>query len=139
MADVWCRLRANKAMMYRANFCLRTAIRILMPVKHFKAKDANEVYAAVRSIDWSKYLDTNTTFAVDSSVFSTGFRHSKFVAYKVKDAIVDYFRDTTGERPNIRITNPDVKLNIHIADKDVRCRSTHRAKACIFAATAWAA
>lgn len=108
----------DKAMMYRANFCLRTAIRILMPVKHFKAKDADEVYAAVRSIDWSKYLDTNTTFAVDSVVFSTEFRHSKFVAYKVKDAIVDYFRDTTGERPNIRITNPDVKLNIHIADED---------------------
>lgn len=108
----------DKAMMYRANFCLRTAIRILMPVKHFKAKDADEVYAAVRNIDWSKYLDTNTTFAVDSVVFSTEFRHSKFVAYKVKDAIVDYFRDTTGERPNIRITNPDVKLNIHIADED---------------------
>ena len=108
----------DKAMMYRANFCPRTAIRILMPVKHFKAKDADEVYAAVRSIDWSKYLDTNTTFAVDSVVFSTEFRHSKFVAYKVKDAIVDYFRDTTGERPNIRITNPDVKLNIHIADED---------------------
>ena len=108
----------DKAVMYRRNFCLRTAIRILMPVKHFKAKDADEVYAAVRSIDWSKYLDTNTTFAVDSVVFSTEFRHSKFVAYKVKDAIVDYFRDTTGERPNIRITNPDVKLNIHIADED---------------------
>lgn len=108
----------DKAMMYRANFCLRTAVRILMPIKHFKAKDPDEVYAAVRAIDWSKYLDTNTTFAVDSVVFSTEFRHSKFVAYKVKDAIVDYFRDTTGERPNIRITNPDVKLNIHIADED---------------------
>ena len=107
----------DKAMMYRANFCLRTAVRILMPIKHFKAKDPDDVYKAVRAIDWSKYLDTNTTFAVDSVVFSTEFRHSKFVAYKVKDAIVDYFRDTTGERPNIRITNPDIKLNIHIADE----------------------
>ena len=108
----------DKAMMYRANFCLRTAVRILMPIKHFKAKDADDVYKAVRAIDWSKYLDTHTTFAVDSVVFSTEFRHSKFVAYKVKDAIVDYFRETTGERPNIRITNPDIKLNIHIADED---------------------
>ena len=99
----------DKAMMYRANFCLRTAIRVL------KAKGADDVYEAVRKIDWSQYLDLNTTFAVDSVVFSDEFRHSKFVAYKVKDAIVDYFRDTTGERPNIRITNPDVKLNIHIA------------------------
>lgn len=107
----------DKAMMYRANFCLRTAVRILMPIKHFKAKGADDVYDAVRSIDWSKYLDTKTTFAVDTVVFSNEFRHSKFVAYKVKDAIVDYFRDTTGERPNIRITNPDIKLNIHIAEE----------------------
>ena len=105
----------DKAMMYRANFCLRTAIRVLKPIKHFKAKSADDVYAAVRSIDWSQYLDVNTTFAVDSVVFSEEFRHSKFVAYKVKDAIVDHFRDTTGERPNIRITNPDVKLNILLA------------------------
>lgn len=106
----------DKAMMYRANFCLRTAVRILKPIKHFKAKDADDVYSAVRTIDWSQYLDTTTSFAVDSVVFSNEFRHSKFVAYKVKDAIVDYFRDTTGERPTIRITNPDIKLNIHIAE-----------------------
>lgn len=108
----------DKSMMYRANFCLRTAIRILKPIKHFKASSADEVYDAVRQVDWSLYLDIQDTFAVDSVVFSDDFRHSKFVAYKVKDAIVDYFRDTTGERPNIRITNPDVKLNIHIAGDD---------------------
>jgi putative N6-adenine-specific DNA methylase len=106
----------DKEMMYRANFCLRTAVRILKPIKHFNAADADEVYAAVRAIDWSRYLDVNTTFAVDSVVYSQEFRHSKFVAYKVKDAIVDYFRDTTGQRPNIRITNPDIKLNMHIAE-----------------------
>ena len=105
----------DKAMMYRANFCLRTAVRILKPIKHFRAKDADEVYEAVRNIDWSQYLSVDTTFAVDTVIFSPEFRHSKFVAYKVKDAIVDYFRDTTGERPNIRITNPDVQLNMHIA------------------------
>lgn len=108
----------DKALMYRANFCLRTAVRILMPVKRFRAADADEVYAAVRAVNWSDYLDITTTFAVDSVVFSSEFRHSKFVAYKVKDAIVDYFRETTGERPNIRITNPDVKLNIHIAETE---------------------
>ena len=108
----------DKEMMYRANFCLRTAVRILKPIKHFKAKDADDVYDAVRSIDWSKYLDVDTTFSVDSVVFSQEFRHSKFVAYKVKDAIVDYFRETLGKRPNIRITNPDIRLNIHIAESD---------------------
>lgn len=108
----------DKLMLYRANFCLRTAVRILKPIKRFKAKDADEVYAAVRQIEWNNYLDLQTTFAVDSVVYSEEFRHSKFVAYKVKDAIVDYFRETAGERPNIRITNPDVKLNIHIAEDD---------------------
>ncbi len=105
----------DKEMMYRANFCLRTAVRILKPIKHFKATSAEEVYEAVRSINWSEYLNNDTTFAVDTVVFSEEFRHSKFVAYKVKDAIVDYFRDTTGDRPNISISNPDIRLNMHIA------------------------
>ena len=108
----------DKEMMYRANFQLRTAIRILKPIKHFKAETADEVYDAVKQIDWTEYLDNDTTFAVDSVVFSTEFRHSKFVAYKVKDAIVDQFREKTGERPNIRITNPDLQLNIHVAEFD---------------------
>ncbi len=108
----------DKEMLYRANFQLRTAIRILKPIKHFKATSADEVYEAVKQIDWTEYLSNETTFAVDSVVFSTEFRHSKFVAYKVKDAIVDQFREKTGERPNIRITNPDLQLNIHVAEYD---------------------
>ena len=91
----------DKAMMYRANFCLRTAIRILKPIKHFTAKTADEVYEAVKSIAWEDYLDNMSSFAVDAVVFSNEFRHSKFVAYKVKDAIVDYFREKTGNRPSV--------------------------------------
>ncbi len=107
----------DKEMMYKANFCLRTAIRILKPIKHFKAKSADEVYEAVKAIPWEEYLDCKSSFAVDAVVFSDEFRHSKFVAYKVKDAIVDYFREKTGERPSVRINNPDVGLNIHIAQE----------------------
>ena len=106
----------DKRMMYRANFCLRTAVRILKPIKHFKANTADEVYENIKSIAWENYLDNTKSFAVDAVVFSNEFRHSKFVAYKVKDAIVDYFRDKTGERPSVRINNPDVLLNIHIAE-----------------------
>lgn len=108
----------NKEMLYRANFSLRTAIRILKPIKHFRATTADEVYEAVKEIDWTEYLTPDTTFAVDSVVYSTEFRHSKFVAYKVKDAIVDQFREKTGERPNVRVTNPDLKLSMHIAEFD---------------------
>ena len=105
----------DKRMMYKANFCLRTAIRILKPIKHFTAKDADEVYNQIQAIPWEEYLDVNKTFAIDAVVFSDEFRHSKFVSYKVKDAIVDYFREKTGKRPSVRINNPDVLLNIHIA------------------------
>ena len=110
--------KGDQELLYRSNFCLRTAIRILKPIKHFRAKSADEVYEAVKSIDWSQYLTNETTFAVDSVVFSTEFRHSKFVAYKVKDAIVDQFREKTGSRPNIRVSNPDILLNMHIAEFD---------------------
>ena len=108
----------DKRMMYRANFCLRTAVRILKPIKHFQAKDADEVYAAVRSVDWAQYLDLTTSFAVDTTVYSTEFRNSRFVAYKVKDAIVDYFVEKEGRRPNVSVANPGLRLNIHIAEDD---------------------
>ena len=106
----------DKAMMYKANFCLRTAIRILKPIKHFTANSADEVYDAVKAIEWSEYIDNTCSFSVDAVVFSEEFRHSKFVAYKVKDAIVDYFREKTGSRPSVRINNPDLGINIHIAE-----------------------
>lgn len=108
----------DKEMMYKANFCLRTALRVLKPIKTFEASGADDVYNAIRQMEWSDYLDLKTSFAVDSVVYSEDFKHSKFVAYKVKDAIVDYFRDKTGQRPNICIANPDIKLNIHISGND---------------------
>ena len=106
----------DKELMYRANFQLHTAIRILKPIKHFKALSADDVYDGVKDIDWSEYIGLEKTFAVDSVVFSEEFRHSKFVAYKVKDAVVDQFRERTGKRPNISISNPDIRLHIHIAE-----------------------
>ena len=70
----------------------------------------------MKTIDWTQHLDLNKTFSVDSVVFSEEFRHSKFVSYKVKDAIVDQFRERTGKRPNISVANPDIRLNMHIAE-----------------------
>ena len=106
----------DKAMMYKANFCLRTAIRILKPIKQFKASDADEIYNALKPFEWECYMDVNTSFAVDSVVYSDDFRHSKFVAYKVKDAIADHFRDREGRRPSVEVANPDLLFHIHIAD-----------------------
>lgn len=108
----------DKEMMYRANFQLHTAIRILKPIKHFKARSADEVYEEIKKIPWENYIEKGKTFSVDSVVYSEEFRNSRFVTYKVKDSIVDYFREKTGERPNISVSNPDIRLNIHIAEYD---------------------
>lgn len=108
----------DKAMMYKANFHLRTAVRILKPFLHFKAANADEVYDFVKSVNWEQYLDATSTFSVDSVVYSDVFRHSKFVAYRVKDAIADYFNEKFGERPSVRLNNPDLIFHIHIAGED---------------------
>ena len=108
----------NQEMMYRANFQLHTAIRILKPIKHFKARSAEDVYEEVKHVDWSQYIEQGKTFSVDSVVYSEEFRNSRFVTYKVKDAIVDQFRENTGTRPNISVSNPDIRLHIHIAEDD---------------------
>ena len=108
----------DKELMYRANFQLHTAIRILKPIAQFKARSADEVYEEIKKIDWSQYIESGKTFSVDSVVYSEEFRNSRFVTYKVKDAIVDQFRERTGSRPNISVSNPDIRLNIHIAEAD---------------------
>ena len=110
----------DKEMLYKANFCTRTAVKVLKPIKEFKAKDADEVYEEAKKIDWEKYMDVKSTFLVDSVIFSENFRHSKFVAYRVKDAIADYWREKSGgDRPNVVISNPDLRVNVHIAEDEV--------------------
>lgn len=108
----------DKALMYKANFHLRTAVRILKPIMHFKASSADEVYEVIKAVDWEQYLDWGSTFSVDSVVYSDIFRHSKFVAYRVKDAIADYFNEKHGRRPSVRLNNPDLVFHIHIAGED---------------------
>ena len=101
-------------LMYRANLCLRTALRILKPIEKFTANDPDELYDIVRDIAWEKYMTPQTTFAIDTTVNSEDFNHSRFVTYRVKDGIVDHFRDLQGERPSIRVTGYDLLFNVHI-------------------------
>ncbi len=100
--------------MYRANLCCRTALRILKPIEKFTASDPDELYDIVRDIEWEKYMTPQTTFSIDSTVNSDEFSHSKYVTYRVKDGIVDHFRDKYGERPSIRVAGADLMLNVHI-------------------------
>ena len=109
----------NKEMLYRANFCLRTASRVLVPIATFRAKDADEVYTHAKEIDWGKYMTLQTGFSIDATVYSETFRHSKYVTYRVKDAIADWWTEREQKRPNVKLTAPDLSLNVHIADEHV--------------------
>ena len=100
--------------MYKANLCLRTAIKIVKPIHSFRVRDENDLYKKIYAMDWFDYLSTSTTFAIDATVNSENFTHSLYVAQKTKDAIVDKFRDTDGSRPDVDIKFPDVRINIHI-------------------------
>ncbi|MFM9988266.1 class I SAM-dependent RNA methyltransferase [Flavobacterium sp.] len=107
----------DKGFMYKANLSLRTALKILKPIYYFRAKSDENLYKNIQGIDWSKYLNTNQTFVIDTTVHSEYFKHSQFVSQKCKDAIVDQFRAKTGVRPSVDKDFPDLRINIHI-DKD---------------------
>ncbi len=111
--------RGDKTLLYKANFCCHTALRILKPMYKFTADDTDELYEAVKNFEWEKLLSPDQTFAIDSTVNSESFRHSKFVTYRVKDAIADYFTAKYGRRPSIRLVNADILINVHILNNEV--------------------
>lgn len=103
------------ALLYKANVHCRTALRILRPVYTFRAKTPDEIYKKVKAMNWYEHLTEDSTFAIDAVTFSELFTHSKFVAYRVKDAIADYFMQKTSKRPSVDVKNPDLLINFHIA------------------------
>ena len=107
----------DKAMLYKANMCCRTALRVLKPIYKFRAADSDELYERVRDFDWSTLLSPEKTFAIDTVAFGEEFTHSRFVTYRVKDAVVDWFRDRHGNncRPQVRLDGADINLNVHVA------------------------
>lgn len=109
----------DKRLLYRANLCLRTASRVLVPITTYKAGDADAVYEQVKQIDWAQYMTLQTGFQIDATVYSDTFRHSRYVTYRVKDAIVDWWNEKEGKRPNVKLSNPDLSLNVHIANETV--------------------
>ena len=104
----------DKGFMYKCNIGLRTAIKILKPIKKFRVKDEAELYSKIKDIQWENFLDVDGTLAVGSTVSGSIFTHSQYISLKTKDAIVDRFRDKFGSRPNIDLRHPDLKIDIHI-------------------------
>lgn len=114
--------RGDKALLYRANLCLRTASRILVPIveatltpkkKNIAPEDL--LYEAVKRVEWSRYMSVENTFAINATVYSDTFRNSRFVTYRVKDAIADYWMERANKRPSVAVEAPDILINVHIA------------------------
>ena len=109
--------KGDKGFMYKANLSLRTALKILKPIYYFRANTDEGLYKGISGINWSQYMNSNQTFVIDTTVHSDYFKHSQFVSQKSKDAIVDQFRNKSGQRPSVDKDYPDLRINIHI-DKD---------------------
>ena len=109
----------SKEILYKANFCCRTALRVLRIVSEFDVKNSNDLYNGVRNIDWMEFFDVGQTFTVNSTVNSEAFNNSMFVSLKTKDAIVDQFRSKLGKRPSVNNDNPDIRINVHASASEV--------------------
>ena len=104
----------DKGFLYKANLCLRTALKILVPIYSFKASHENELYEEIKRFDWSQYLTPESTIAIDSTVNSDFFNHTLYVSQKTKDAICDQFIDKVNKRPNVDLEKPDLRIYVHI-------------------------
>ena len=111
------KFKGDLGFMYKANLSLRTAVRIIKPIKNFKVRNEDQLYRELRNIDWEQYMTIDDKFAVDSFVNSPHFKHSLYVALKTKDAIVDQFRDKCGMRPDVDLDHPNLRINVHITDE----------------------
>lgn len=107
--------KGDEELMYKVNYCCRTAIRVLKPIGVFKAKSNDELYQKVRKIDWTKIFSVDETFIVNTNVFYSEVDHSHFAALRVKDGIVDLFREKVGKRPWVAKDIPNIYIDVHIA------------------------
>ncbi|MBK8196001.1 MAG: class I SAM-dependent RNA methyltransferase [Lewinellaceae bacterium] len=101
-------------LMYRANYELRSALRILVHLHSFPVYNEKNLYDGIRDIDWSKYMSVSDTLAVDAVTAGEVFRHSQFAGLLTKDAIVDQFRDRYQRRPDVNTVAPVLRVNVHI-------------------------
>jgi len=105
--------------MYKANYSLSTALRILKPIHSLSVKNEHQLYDRFKKFNWEDYLDLNQTFVIDSTVHSDYFTHSHYASLKVKDALADFFQEKYGKRPSVDKDNPDIYFNLHISHDKV--------------------
>jgi putative N6-adenine-specific DNA methylase len=102
-------------LLYRANLWLRTAVRVLQPIREGKVFTPDELYEMCRDVDWSEWMSPDHTLAVDCNVRDSSITHSQYASRRVKDAICDQFREKVGRRPSVDTETPMIGLNLHIS------------------------
>jgi putative N6-adenine-specific DNA methylase len=103
-------------LMYRVNLWSRVALRVLKPIGSFPAADEQELYEGIKKIEWNKYMEPDETLAVDSVVNKSKLTHSLYVSQKTKDGIVDQFRNRMGQRPNVDLRKPTLRVHVHLSE-----------------------
>ncbi|MEY3399324.1 MAG: hypothetical protein RL220_1918 [Bacteroidota bacterium] len=104
--------KGDKALMYRMNLMLRTALRVLLPVEIFTALSPDELYVKAKRIPWEELMLLDETFAIDAHVQSDAYRHPHFAALRLKDAIADRFMEKFGRRPNVDTDDPTYRIDL---------------------------
>src|SRR5579863_323596 len=104
----------NLGLIYKCNLCLRTALRILVPIAEFQVQNEQSLYEQIKKINWEDYLGVEDTLAIDCVLNTPIFNHSQFISQKAKDAIVDQFRERYGKRPSVDLAQPALRFHIHI-------------------------
>ena len=109
----------DKGFMYKANLCLRTALKVLVPIYSFTAENEHELYDKMKEYEWEELLNTDDTLAINATVNSDEFDHSLYISQKTKDAICDRFVEKFNVRPNVDLDRPTVRIYVHIFKNQV--------------------
>ena len=111
--------RGNLELLYKANLCLRTALKVLVPIHTYRASDEEQLYQGAKRFGWEDIFNPDQSFAIDSAVHSHLFTHSQFAMLKVKDAIVDRFREQAEKRPNVSKDRANIRIHFHVRGDQV--------------------
>lgn len=104
----------NMEMLYRANYCLRTALSVLMTIDEFRIRSGDDLYKNSLKVEWDSYLEPDKTFSIIPVINSPIFQHTGYAGLVLKDSIADWFRNKTGRRPSVNTDDPDIVFNLHI-------------------------
>lgn len=106
--------KAKQDILYHIVYNARLISRVIAPLVKFSCEDDNALYRKAKSVNWFDFISVKNTFAVFANVSNSTINHSQFAGLRLKDAIVDFFREKGGVRPNVDKLEPDMWFNLHI-------------------------